>query len=38
VKTDLVARTYDDKFKITTFGVVQAQKEILPKIKAKTNL
>jgi hypothetical protein len=38
VKTDLVARTDDEKFKITTFGVVQAQKEILPKIKAKTNL
>ena len=38
VKTDLVARTDDDKFKITTFGAVQAQKEILPKIKAKLNL
>jgi hypothetical protein len=36
VKNDLVARIDDDKFKITTFGVVQAQKEILPKIKAKT--
>jgi hypothetical protein len=38
VKSDLVARTSDDKFKITTFGVVQAQKEILPKIKAKTTV
>jgi len=37
-KTDLVARTDDDKFRITTFGVVQAQKEILPKIKAKITL
>jgi len=35
VKNDLVARTGDDKFRITTFGVVQAQKDILPKIKAK---
>jgi len=33
----LVARTGDDEFKITTFGVVQAQNEILPKVKAKTN-
>ena len=38
VKSDLVARTSDDKFKITTFGVVQTQKEILPKIKAKTTV
>jgi hypothetical protein len=38
VKNDLVARTGDDKFKITTFGVVQAQKEILPKVKAKVSV
>ena len=38
VKNDLVARTGDDNFKITTFGVVQARKEILPKIKAKTTV
>jgi hypothetical protein len=38
VKADLVARTDDDKFKITIFGVVQAQKEVLPKIKARINL
>ena len=37
VKNDLVARTGDDEFKITTFGVVQARNEILPKVKAKTN-
>jgi hypothetical protein len=30
-------KTADEKFKITTFGVVQMQKEILPKIKAKTS-
>lgn len=37
VKNDLVMKTVDQKFKITTFGVVQMQKEILPKINAKTN-
>ena len=38
VKNDLAARTGDDKFNITTFGIVQAQKEILLKIKAKTSV
>ena len=37
VKNDLVMKTADEKFKITTFGVVQMQKEILPKINAKTS-
>lgn len=36
VKNDLVARADEDKFRITTFGVMQVQKDILPKIKAKT--
>jgi len=35
VKSDLVVKTTDDKYKITTFGVVQMQKDILPKIRAK---
>ena len=35
VKNNLVAKTDDGKYKITTFGVVQMQKEIIPKIKAK---
>jgi hypothetical protein len=35
VKNDFAAKTSDDKFKITTFGVVQVQKEFLPKIKSK---
>ena len=35
VKSDLVMKTADEKFRITTFGVVQMQKEILPRIKAK---
>jgi hypothetical protein len=37
VKSDLVMKTADEKFKITTFGVVQMQKETLPKIKGKTS-
>jgi hypothetical protein len=36
VKNDVVAKTEDEKFRITTFGVAQMLKEILPKIKAKT--
>ncbi len=35
VKNDLVIRTNEEKFRITTFGVAQVQKDILPKIKDK---
>jgi hypothetical protein len=35
VKSDVVAKAADDKYRITTFGVVQMQKDIIPKIKAK---
>jgi hypothetical protein len=35
-KNDLVTKTADDKFRLSTFGVVQMQKEFLPRIKAKT--
>ena len=37
VKNDFAAKTVDEKFRITTFGVVQVQKEVLPKIKSKIN-
>ena len=37
IKGDVVAKTADDKFRVTTFGVAQLQKDILPKIKAKTS-
>ena len=37
VKNDFVAKTVDDKFRVTTFGVVQLQKDLLGKIKAKTS-
>jgi hypothetical protein len=35
VKGEMVAKVADDKFRITTFGVVQMQRDIIPKIKAK---
>lgn len=38
VKNDIVARTDEDRFKITTYGVLQLQKDILPKIKTKINV
>lgn len=37
VKGDLVVKTGDDKYRITTFGLVQMQKDIIPKIKAKVS-
>ena len=37
VKSDMVTKTADEKFRVTTFGVAQMQKELLSKIKAKTN-
>lgn len=37
VKSDMVTKTANGKFKITTFGVAQLQKDALPKIKANTN-
>jgi hypothetical protein len=35
VKSEVAAKTADEKYKITTFGIVQMQKEMLPRIKAK---
>ena len=35
VKNDWVTKMDDDKFKITTFGVAQVEKDILPKVKNK---
>jgi len=37
VKNDVVTKTAEDRFRITTFGIVQMQKEILPRVKAKMN-
>jgi hypothetical protein len=35
VKNDMLVKTEDDRYRITTFGVVQMQKDVIPKIKAK---
>ncbi len=35
VKNQVAIRTPDEKYRITTFGIVQIQKETLPKIKAR---
>jgi hypothetical protein len=35
VKAGLAVRTGDEKYKMTTFGTAQMQKEITPRIKAK---
>ena len=35
VKNNFATKTADEKFRITTFGVVQVQKEVLPKIKSR---
>ncbi|PMB74969.1 hypothetical protein C0195_00030 [Candidatus Bathyarchaeota archaeon] len=35
VKTQMVAKTAEDKYKITVFGIVQMYKELLPRIRAK---
>lgn len=34
-KNDFAMKTVDEKFKITTFGVIQLQNEVLSKIKSK---
>ncbi len=37
-KNVLVARTPDEKFRVTTFGVVQLQNEVIPRLKAKIGI
>ncbi len=37
-KREIATKTIDGKYKITTFGVIQMQKDILPKIKAKMSI
>ena len=36
VKGDYVVKDNDEKFRLTTYGVTQMQKETLPKVRAKT--
>jgi hypothetical protein len=37
VKNEIATKTSDDRFRVTVFGVVQTQKEIIPKVRAKTS-
>jgi hypothetical protein len=37
VKNGSIIKTEGEKFRITTFGTIQMQKEVLPRIRAKTN-
>lgn len=37
VKNEVALRTVDEKYKMTTFGLVQMQKDVLPKIRSKTD-
>jgi hypothetical protein len=37
-KNGLVTKTADDKFRITAYGIVQTQKEVAPRIRAKTKV
>jgi hypothetical protein len=34
-KSEMAAKTVDEKYRITTFGLLQMQKEVLPRIRAK---
>jgi hypothetical protein len=36
VKTEMVAKESDDRFRVTTFGITHTQKDIIPKIRVKT--
>jgi hypothetical protein len=38
IKTEWVTKTSDDRYKITTFGVVMTQKDIIPKVRAKSDI
>lgn len=35
IKSEMAIKTVDENYKITTFGLVQMHKEILPRIRAK---
>ena len=37
LKSEIAMKTFDEKYRMTTFGLVQMQKEILPRIRAKTS-
>ena len=38
IKTECAAKTVDDQYKITTFCVMLTQKDVIPKVRAKTGI
>lgn len=38
VKNAMITKVIDDKYALTTYGVVQMQKEIIPRIRSKTSI
>jgi hypothetical protein len=38
VKMEVAAKTVDDRFRMTVFGVTQTQREVIPKIKARSSV
>jgi hypothetical protein len=35
IKTEMVTKDANDRFRVTIFGIAQTQKEVIPKIRAK---
>lgn len=38
VKTEAAAKTSDERYRITTYGVVLTQKEVIPRVRGKVNV
>jgi hypothetical protein len=38
VKNEIAVKTADDNFRITVFGVVQTQREVIPRVRSKTSI
>ena len=38
IKREMAAKTFDGKYRITTFGTVQMQNDILPKVRARIGI
>jgi hypothetical protein len=38
IKNESAAKTADDRFKITTFGVLVTQRDVIPRVKAKNKV
>ena len=38
VKSEIAAKTAEDNYRITTFGIVQMQREMIPRVRAKLDI